>query len=424
MEKTMLRKFTIRQRLFAAFALPLLLLAALGAAAVWVSRAQNEAFNGFNERVAQTAQLGLQLQVSMVQMRRYEKDAALSLVFPDRSKEYVARWSKESARADELLAKLEPRIADPENRKRVAAVREALARYREAAKPVLDKVLAVAYGSPDEVHGATREASKHYGEADKALTEALATVDKFTGVVTDKINGLYRAIVAGAIAAALVACALLGAAGWFVSRSIVVPLRSATAFASRIRDGDLTARLDDEDGRDEAGELARMMREMQGQLAHIVGDVRRGADSIQTASAEVANGNVDLSQRTEETASSLQQAASSMEQLTGTVKQTADSARTANQLAASAAQVAQRGGEVVTQVVGTMDAISASSRKIADIIGTIDGIAFQTNILALNAAVEAARAGEQGRGFAVVAGEVRSLACIFHRELLYAALDL
>jgi methyl-accepting chemotaxis protein len=138
--------------------------------------------------------------------------------------------------------------------------------------------------------------------------------------------------------------------------------------------------------------------------------VQAATSNIHSASAEIATGNADLSQRTEQTASSLQQTASSMEQLTGTVKQSADSARQANQLASSAAQVAQRGGSVVSQVVSTMDEINASSKKIADIIGTIDGIAFQTNILALNAAVEAARAGEQGRGFAVVASEVRSLA--------------
>jgi methyl-accepting chemotaxis protein len=149
---------------------------------------------------------------------------------------------------------------------------------------------------------------------------------------------------------------------------------------------------------------------MQRELALVVGGIGQAADSIRTASSEIASGNLDLSSRTEQTAGSLQQTASAMEQLTGTVRQTADSARTANRLAESASEVAQRGGSVVAQVVTTMDEINTSSKKIADIIGTIDGIAFQTNILALNAAVEAARAGEQGRGFAVVASEVRSLA--------------
>ncbi|WP_200228971.1 methyl-accepting chemotaxis protein, partial [Rubrivivax gelatinosus] len=152
---------------------------------------------------------------------------------------------------------------------------------------------------------------------------------------------------------------------------------------------------------------------LQQALRHVektLAGVRASADSIRTASSEIATGNLDLSQRTEQTAGSLQQTASAMEQLTGNVQQSADSARQANQLAGSAAETAQRGGEVVSQVVSTMDQINTSSKKIGDIIGVIDGIAFQTNILALNAAVEAARAGEQGRGFAVVAGEVRALA--------------
>ena len=152
--------------------------------------------------------------------------------------------------------------------------------------------------------------------------------------------------------------------------------------------------------------LVQALRQIEG----AVGQVRHGADSVSVAAQQIAGGNADLSARTEQTASNLQQAANSMAQLTSTVNQTAESARTANQLASSASEVAARGGQVVAQVVSTMDEINTSSKKIADIIGTIDGIAFQTNILALNAAVEAARAGEQGRGFAVVASEVRSLA--------------
>ncbi|MDR7334074.1 methyl-accepting chemotaxis protein [Roseateles asaccharophilus] len=186
-------------------------------------------------------------------------------------------------------------------------------------------------------------------------------------------------------------------------------LHSATEAAEALARFDLTHPIP-RGGSDDVGRLLGALGDTQAALQKLIGDVRGAADSIGTASAEIATGNFDLSQRTEQTASNLQNAASSMAELTGTVKQTADAAMTANQLASSAASVAQRGGEAVSAVVATMDQISQSSRKINDIIGTIDGIAFQTNILALNAAVEAARAGEQGRGFAVVAGEVRTLA--------------
>ncbi|MFY9512676.1 MAG: methyl-accepting chemotaxis protein [Rubrivivax sp.] len=192
-------------------------------------------------------------------------------------------------------------------------------------------------------------------------------------------------------------------------KSIRTPLLDAVSLANRIAGGDLGHKQQVTRG-DEMGELMRALLAMNESLARTVGQVRSAADSIQTASTEIASGNTDLSRRTEETASNLQKTASAIEQLTGTVGQSADSARTANQLASSAAQVAHRGGEVVSQVVSTMDEINTASKRISDIIGTIDGIAFQTNILALNAAVEAARAGEQGRGFAVVASEVRSLA--------------
>ncbi|MCW5662199.1 MAG: HAMP domain-containing protein [Piscinibacter sp.] len=208
----------------------------------------------------------------------------------------------------------------------------------------------------------------------------------------------------------LLAClALGGTLAWLITRSVSAPVRQAAAVAAEIAEGNLSCRVPD-GGRDETGELLRAIAAMQAALRRLVGEVRRSTDSIGTASSEIASGSQDLSSRTEQAASSLQQTASSMEQLTGTVRQSADSARQANQLAASASEVAQRGGAVVARVVSTMDEINGASRRIADIIGTIDGIAFQTNILALNAAVEAARAGEQGRGFAVVAGEVRSLA--------------
>ncbi|WP_418127971.1 methyl-accepting chemotaxis protein [Variovorax sp. KK3] len=192
-------------------------------------------------------------------------------------------------------------------------------------------------------------------------------------------------------------------------RAIVRPLDEAILIAETVASGDLSKEFETARG-GEFGRLLRGMGEMEDTLTDVVTRIKASTDSIVSASSQIASGNHDLSSRTEEQASSLQQTAAAMEELTGTVKQNADNARQANQLARSASDVAVKGGEVVSQVVDTMASIHASSKKVVDIIGVIDGIAFQTNILALNAAVEAARAGEQGRGFAVVAAEVRNLA--------------
>ena len=229
-----------------------------------------------------------------------------------------------------------------------------------------------------------------------------------TAALEQARSGQTRAIAGGAILGVL--AVVLGVVlAWRITRSVTGPIGKAIEVTESIARGDLTSTVKIKSN-DEFGRLLDAVARMQDRLRELVAQIRQSADSIQVASTEVASGNADLSARTEQAASNLQQTASSMEQLTGTVKQTADSAHTANQLASSASTVARRGGEVVTQVVSTMNEINSSSKKIADIIGVIDGIAFQTNILALNAAVEAARAGEQGRGFAVVAGEVRSLA--------------
>ncbi|MDM7951568.1 methyl-accepting chemotaxis protein [Hydrogenophaga sp.] len=202
---------------------------------------------------------------------------------------------------------------------------------------------------------------------------------------------------------------LLGGFSWYVGRLLSRRVAVSQAVAERVRDGDLTVTVVD-DSRDEFTPLLATLQDMQSALTRVVSNVRQGADSVAIASVQIAQGNNDLSSRTERQASALEETSASMEEMGSTASQNADNARQASQLAASASSVAVQGGDVVSRVVQTMKDINDSSKKISDIIGTIDGIAFQTNILALNAAVEAARAGEQGRGFAVVAGEVRSLA--------------
>jgi methyl-accepting chemotaxis protein len=230
-----------------------------------------------------------------------------------------------------------------------------------------------------------------------------------SGVYNDTVNAVFLPrVIEFSLTTALLS-GLLMLAGHLVSRSIRIPLARAVTLAHTVAAGDLTTAIDTT-GKDETAQLLRALREMNDSLSGIVGEVDAGIRTIASASTQIASGNQDLSSRTEQQAGALQETAATMEELTGAVQQNAANARHASTLASSASDVAQRGGQVVGRVVDTMDAIHGSAQKIADIIGVIDGIAFQTNILALNAAVEAARAGEQGRGFAVVASEVRALA--------------
>ena len=288
---------------------------------------------------------------------------------------------------------------------RVTTARKAFLASRDAIKRLRDA---------GDAAGAKREFEENF---EKISREYIADVEAvgdeqrhMVDVIANRIE-LERDRTSMLLAASGVASLAIGVLlAWLLSRSITRPLSRAEAMAGKIAQMDLTERASASYANDETGRLLRSIDTMRGALTHTLLEVRAVVDGISTASAQIATGNQDLSARTEHTAGNLEETAASMEQLTATVRQSADTALQANQLAASAGEVARRGGEVVAQVVTTMDEINASSRRIADITGVIDGIAFQTNILALNAAVEAARAGEQGRGFAVVATEVRSLA--------------
>ena len=229
--------------------------------------------------------------------------------------------------------------------------------------------------------------------------------ERFAPLVAEAV-GFIKALV---FSINLLGGLVLLASFWAIRKAVLGPLEEALRLAGQIAQGDLTGQIVTRSN-DEVGQLITALADMQGSLSSMVAHVRQNAESLEAASSEIAQGNHDLSARTESQASALEETAASMEELSSTVRQNADNARHANQLAQSASAVAVQGGEAVAQVVNTMTGINESSRKIADIIGVIDGIAFQTNILALNAAVEAARAGEHGRGFAVVAAEVRSLA--------------
>ncbi len=252
------------------------------------------------------------------------------------------------------------------------------------------------------VNPAYRKGQPAYDELQALLdTRSQATVELAHRSIRTNEWFMGAAILAGCLAGV--------AAAMFLARSIVKPLAEAVAIARNVAKGDLSADIHT-DARNEFGQLLQALGEMNGSLANIVGEVRAEADTIASASSQIGAATLDLSGRTEQQASTLEETSASVEELSATVKQNADNARQANTLAASASAIAVKGGATVGAVVDTMGAIQASARKIADIIGVIDGIAFQTNILALNAAVEAARAGEQGRGFAVVASEVRNLA--------------
>jgi len=308
---------------------------------------------------------------------------------------------------DERLAKLESLVHLPEGKALLAEFKSARTAWVQAFSASLELLRQgqVEQGRQQFVQQALPRLQALDGPALRLTQLQDRVLDEGRDRLAEdlvSVRGLLLVLGVGAVALSITA-------GWWISRSIVRPLETAVGVARRVAAGELDVEIR-AGSADETGQLLGAMRQMQESLARTVATVRQNAECVATASAQIAQGNGDLSQRTEEQASALQQTSATMSELDATVRHNADNAAEADRLARSASAVAGEGGELVAQVVQTMNAIHGSSQRIADIIGVIDGIAFQTNILALNAAVEAARAGEQGRGFAVVAGEVRSLA--------------
>ncbi|MFN7727054.1 MAG: methyl-accepting chemotaxis protein [Rubrivivax sp.] len=402
-----LANLSIGTRLGLSFAIVLGLMAAMALASIYQLR--------------QIGQLNLEMQTMAQRFAIVEKwqgavqlnlNRALTLGhsgYHPATVDYLSPQIKETTeQVNRLQDQLDKAITEPAERALFVAVGDKRKAYLAARGQAVDlfKAEKVEEGLA-QVKGAMTETATAYLAAitalqqhDQAHAAALAAE-----VLKRDQHAQWLMVVVG-----LGAVGIAAWMGWSMTRSVTRPLGFVIDAAERIAGHDLNFTPRQSERRDEIGQLQRALGSMHQSLTQMVRQIRVGTDSVATASGEIAAAGTDLSTRTENTSSALQQTASTMEQITTTVGQTAESARTANQLASSASDVARRGGEVVGQVVSTMDEINASSKRIADIIGTIDGIAFQTNILALNAAVEAARAGEQGRGFAVVAGEVRSLA--------------
>ena len=406
MSRSLFSGRSIGQRLAVVMSLVLLIAFAGSAVGYWaLSRTATETDRMFNEilvgeRTATDWYRNIAGGVYRTTAIAVSTDPALAQFFAAATAEATASSGILQKKLDTLLTSTQERAQydkASELRKVYVGARDALTAAKKAGDPEKAKQIFESQFQPASV--AYPDAVKQIVLSQRAELDA----------ASEKVMAANRAARTGLIVLCLCSLVVAGGLVYWLSRSITKPLKQAGEVADAIANFDLTHPIHITSN-DETGRLLKSLQTMQSSLVKLIGEVRGSTDSISTASSEIAVGNHELSARTEQTAANLEEAAASMMELTNTVRQTADAATTANQLASSATEVAQRGGAVVSQVVATMEDISTSSRKSGDIIGTIDGIAFQTNILALNAAVEAARAGEQGRGFAVVASEVRSLA--------------